>query len=91
MNVLILSINYWPEVTGIGAYTTCRAEYLAAAGSASLLPGTRDQMQMILDFCLLGRGIYELRYHLVNHPERCHIPLRSMLNLLRQRDERRPA
>ena len=32
MRVLILSINYWPEVTGIGAFTTYRAEYLAAAG-----------------------------------------------------------
>jgi colanic acid biosynthesis glycosyl transferase WcaI len=32
MKVLILSINYWPEVTGIGAFTTCRAEYLAAVG-----------------------------------------------------------
>jgi colanic acid biosynthesis glycosyl transferase WcaI len=32
MRVLILSINYWPEVTGIGAFTTYRAEYLASAG-----------------------------------------------------------
>jgi colanic acid biosynthesis glycosyl transferase WcaI len=32
MKVLILSINYWPEVTGIGAFTTYRAEYLASAG-----------------------------------------------------------
>jgi colanic acid biosynthesis glycosyl transferase WcaI len=32
MKILILSINYWPEVTGIGAFTTYRAEYLAAAG-----------------------------------------------------------
>lgn len=32
MRVLILSINYWPEVTGIGSFTTYRAEYLAAAG-----------------------------------------------------------
>ncbi len=32
MKVLILSINYWPEVTGIGAFTTYRAEYLAKAG-----------------------------------------------------------
>jgi colanic acid biosynthesis glycosyl transferase WcaI len=32
MKVLILSINYWPEVAGIGAFTTYRAEYLAAAG-----------------------------------------------------------
>ena len=32
MRVLILSINYWPEVAGIGAFTTYRAEHLAAAG-----------------------------------------------------------
>jgi colanic acid biosynthesis glycosyl transferase WcaI len=32
MRILIISINYWPEVTGIGAFTTYRAEYLAAAG-----------------------------------------------------------
>lgn len=32
MKILILSINYWPELTGIGAFTTYRAEYLAAAG-----------------------------------------------------------
>jgi colanic acid biosynthesis glycosyl transferase WcaI len=32
MKVLILSINYWPEVTGIGVFTTYRAEHLVAAG-----------------------------------------------------------
>ena len=32
MKILILSINYWPEVTGIGAFTTYRAEHLAASG-----------------------------------------------------------
>ena len=32
MRVTILSINYWPEVTGIGAFTTYRAEYLATVG-----------------------------------------------------------
>lgn len=32
MRILILSINYWPEETGIGAFTTYRAEYLARAG-----------------------------------------------------------
>src|SRR5579863_10470763 len=32
MRILILSINYWPEVTGIGAFTTYRAEHLASVG-----------------------------------------------------------
>ena len=32
MRILILGINYWPEETGIGAFTTYRAEYLASLG-----------------------------------------------------------
>ena len=32
MRILILGINYWPEETGIGAFTTYRAEYLASRG-----------------------------------------------------------
>jgi colanic acid biosynthesis glycosyl transferase WcaI len=32
MRIVILSINYWPEVSGIGAFTTYRAEHLAATG-----------------------------------------------------------
>ncbi|HLY43594.1 MAG TPA: WcaI family glycosyltransferase [Terracidiphilus sp.] len=32
MRIVILSINYWPEETGIGAFTTYRAEYLASVG-----------------------------------------------------------
>ena len=32
MRILILSINYWPEEAGIGAFTTYRAEHLAEAG-----------------------------------------------------------
>jgi len=32
MKIYIYSINYWPEETGIGAFTTTRAEYLASVG-----------------------------------------------------------
>jgi colanic acid biosynthesis glycosyl transferase WcaI len=32
MRILILGINYWPEETGIGAFTTYRAEFLASLG-----------------------------------------------------------
>jgi colanic acid biosynthesis glycosyl transferase WcaI len=32
MRILLLSINYWPEQTGIGAFNTWRAEYLASRG-----------------------------------------------------------
>jgi glycosyltransferase involved in cell wall biosynthesis len=32
--VLVIGINYWPEMTGIGPYTTAMAEELARCGSA---------------------------------------------------------
>jgi colanic acid biosynthesis glycosyl transferase WcaI len=32
MHILLLSINYWPEPTGIGAFNTWRAEYLVSRG-----------------------------------------------------------
>lgn len=32
MHVLVIGINYWPEQTGIGAFTTGRCEYLASRG-----------------------------------------------------------
>lgn len=32
MRILVLTINYWPEQTGIGAVLTRRCEYLAASG-----------------------------------------------------------
>jgi hypothetical protein len=47
-------------------------------------------MQVVLDYCMLGRGIYELRYGLLNHPERMQIPLKAILHLLHERDRRQP-
>src|SRR5260370_1993229 len=32
MHILLLSINYWPEQTGIGLFNAWRAEYLASRG-----------------------------------------------------------
>jgi maltose alpha-D-glucosyltransferase / alpha-amylase len=65
-------------------------EYLATAGSAGFLPQGRDEMQIVLDYCLLGRAIYEVRYHLLNHPERCQIALKAVLQILHERDRQLP-
>jgi maltose alpha-D-glucosyltransferase/alpha-amylase len=64
--------------------------YLEAAGAAPFLPATREEMQIVLDYCLLGRSIYELRYQLLNHPERSQIALKAILHLLHERDRRQP-
>jgi maltose alpha-D-glucosyltransferase/alpha-amylase len=65
--------------------------YLDTAADASFVPGQRDELQSLLDYCLLGRAIYDLRYHLLNRPDRVHVPLRAMLLQLLDRDRRQVA
>jgi maltose alpha-D-glucosyltransferase/alpha-amylase len=56
--------------------------YLEVANSAAFLPRTREEMQTLLHFFLLGRGVFELRYQLLNRPDRVQIAVRCMLHLL---------
>lgn len=65
--------------------------YLDVAGDASFMPRTREELQIVLDYCLLGRGIYELRYQLLTDPQRAQIPLHAILHLLHERDRRQVA
>jgi maltose alpha-D-glucosyltransferase/alpha-amylase len=62
--------------------------YLEVAGAGSFLPPRREDMQLVLDFHILARGVFELQYHILNRPDRAHIPLRSLLHLIEQRDRR---
>ena len=73
--------QWWVSVAFVKAY-------FEIMGPTNLLPQTRAEMQIVLDYSLLGRGIYELRYHLLNHPERIQIPLKAILYLLHERDRR---
>ncbi|HZZ82122.1 MAG TPA: maltose alpha-D-glucosyltransferase [Gemmataceae bacterium] len=65
--------------------------YLETAGHASFVPRTHDDLQSLLDYCLLGRAIYDVRYHLLNRPERVQVPLRALLLQLQDRDRRQVA
>jgi maltose alpha-D-glucosyltransferase/alpha-amylase len=73
--------QWWVSVAFVKAY-------LEVDGTTSLLPQTREEMQIVLDYCLLGRGIYEVRYRLLTRPERVQIPLKAILHLLQERDRR---
>ncbi len=73
--------QWWVAVAFVKAY-------FEFPGIAPYLPRAREDMQIVLDYCLLGRGIYELRFQLLNHPERIHIPLKAIHYLLHERDRR---
>ncbi len=56
--------------------------YLAAAAPGGFLPASRDELQVMLDFYLLEKAIYELGYELNNRPDWVAIPLEGILDLL---------
>ena len=66
-------------------------DYLETARAASFLPRTRVDMQILLDFFLLGRGIFELRFQLLNRPDRAQIPLQALLHILDRLDREHAA
>jgi maltose alpha-D-glucosyltransferase / alpha-amylase len=52
--------------------------YFDAAGDASYLPKGQDALAAMLDFYLLDKAIYELRYELNNRPDWVDIPLEAI-------------
>jgi maltose alpha-D-glucosyltransferase/alpha-amylase len=55
--------------------------YLEVAAPASFLPVSRDDVQVLLNFYFLGRGVYELRHQLLTQPDQAQIALRALLRL----------
>ncbi len=57
--------------------------YFNSAGPASFLPAAREELALLLDVYLLEKATYELGYELNNRPDWVTIPVRSILQLLR--------
>jgi maltose alpha-D-glucosyltransferase/alpha-amylase len=62
--------------------------YFDAAGEASYLPKGQDAFAAMLDFYLLDKAIYELRYELNNRPDWVGIPLEGIRRRLDAEAER---
>ena len=56
--------------------------YLEAAGHASFIPKTNNELRILLDAFVMDKAIYELGYELNNRPEWLLIPLLSIGQLL---------
>jgi maltose alpha-D-glucosyltransferase/alpha-amylase len=62
--------------------------YFDVAGDASYLPKGQDAFAAMLDFYLLDKAIYELRYELNNRPDWVGIPLEGIRSRLDTEAER---
>jgi maltose alpha-D-glucosyltransferase/alpha-amylase len=56
--------------------------YFATADQAPLLPPSREERQILLDFYLLRRAVYEVQGHLLYDPGRLGLSLRALVVLL---------
>ncbi len=56
--------------------------YLEAAGEASFLPRSPEELRVLLDTFLLEKAIYELGYELNHRPDWARIPMLGILELL---------
>ncbi|HVV88037.1 MAG TPA: maltose alpha-D-glucosyltransferase [Kofleriaceae bacterium] len=55
--------------------------YLEALHGSRLLPSTAEEIQLLLDFYMLEKCIYEVGYELDNRPDWLEIPIRGLLAL----------
>ena len=69
----------WARLWARWTSATFLRGYLDAAGSAPFIPEDPAELGPFLDFYILDKTIYELRYELNNRPDWIDIPLRSIL------------
>ena len=61
-------------------------EYREAAALASLVPVDRDPLARLLDFFVLEKVVFELRYEMNYRPDWVRIPLLGIVEMLRRDD-----
>jgi maltose alpha-D-glucosyltransferase/alpha-amylase len=58
--------------------------YLQEASGGRFVPGSRDELRVLLGALLLEKAVYELTYELNNRPEWVGIPLSGIRQLLEE-------
>ena len=56
--------------------------YLARAAGAAFVPSTTADLEVLLDFYLIEKCVYELGYELASRPDWAEIPLMGLVDLL---------
>jgi maltose alpha-D-glucosyltransferase/alpha-amylase len=67
--------SMWVQAAFLGAY-------VHAADGQSFLPGSRDELRILLDAYLLEKALYELQYEVNNRPDWISIPTQGIVDLL---------
>jgi maltose alpha-D-glucosyltransferase/alpha-amylase len=75
-------LEHWAEFWQRWVGAEFLKSYLQAAAGGRFVPGTRDELRVLLQALLLEKAVYELSYELNNRPDWVGIPLRGIYQLL---------
>jgi maltose alpha-D-glucosyltransferase/alpha-amylase len=75
-------LSVWSEYWYLWVSAVFLRSYLVTARGASFLPGSRGDLELLLDLYLLQKAVYELRYEANNRPDWISIPAHGILELL---------
>jgi maltose alpha-D-glucosyltransferase/alpha-amylase len=70
--------TFW-AVSAVGAFLQA---YQASVGAAGFFPAAREDRELLLNFYVLNKAVYEMGYELNNRPEWVEIPLAAVVRLL---------
>ncbi|MGH7508138.1 MAG: maltose alpha-D-glucosyltransferase [Gemmatimonadales bacterium] len=85
------ALQPWARMWQRWASATFLQGYLQTAGEAPFLPRSQDEFHAMLDFYLLDKAVYELRYELNNRPDWVGIPLAGILERFEAEPAARPS
>jgi len=74
----------WAEAWADWSSAAFLRAYLERAAGAPFLPGDRPDLAMLLDFFVIDKCIYEVRYELDNRPDWVAIPLSNLIRMLQE-------
>jgi maltose alpha-D-glucosyltransferase/alpha-amylase len=73
---------HWAEFWQCWVSAAFLKSYLQEAGGTRFIPGSRNELRVLLGALLLEKAVYELSYELNNRPDWVGIPLRGIRQLL---------
>jgi maltose alpha-D-glucosyltransferase/alpha-amylase len=77
----IPGLEPWARLWSLWVSVAFLKAYLAVAGEAGFLPRAREELEILLDYCLVKRAVNDLNYQLTNQGDRTLVPLRGLIRL----------
>ena len=82
----VAEMEHWAEFWQRWVSAEFLKSYLQEAGGGRFIPGSRNELRVLLGALLLEKAVYELSYELNNRPDWVGIPLRGIRQLLGDND-----